>query len=201
MSIRIIRGGALLGVAALLVMAGRIEADSVQLVNGDMLNGRVVGLDEQQLRLESDVHGKLSIPRAKVVSITFGDRKPAPAPVAAPAAANPLVPTSSVDDILKQLRAGAVGQNDVGEIQKMIPLLTNPDAFQYFSNKLSGLKDGSLSVQDIRKEALRARAMVKDLNLGPEAEQALSPYLGILDRFLRESDPSRGAPAKTPEKK
>jgi hypothetical protein len=176
---------------SLCLLAARTYADSVQLANGDVLNGRVVGLDEQQLRLESEVHGKLSIPRAKIVSIHFGDRKPAPT---APAARAPAATGANLDDIFKQLRAGAT--NEVSDVQKLIPLLSNPDAFGFFQEKLRGLRDGSLSVQDIRKDAIRAREMVKDVTkgLGPEADQALAPYLGILERFIRETEPAKTTP-------
>jgi hypothetical protein len=185
-------GVALLLLAIALAAPGLGWADYVQLVNGDMLHGRVLGLDEKQLRLESDVHGKLSIPRDKVVAITFGERKPVPAAVpAAPAAS-----AGGLDDILQQLRAGAGGAGDAGELQKLMPLLSNPSAMKFFQDKVGGLKDGSLSVQDIRREAIRARDMVKDLKLGPDAEQALAPYLGILDRFIREADPARGKEGK-----
>ena len=44
--------------------------------NGDVLNGRVLGLDDKQLRLESATLGQVNIPRVKVVSITLGDQKP-----------------------------------------------------------------------------------------------------------------------------
>lgn len=182
---------------AVVMIVGAAWADSVQLVNGDVLNGRVLGLDEQHLRIESDVHGKLNIPRAKVAAITFGDRKPAP--IAAPAAPKAAA-ASTLDDVLKQLKG--VGPSEVGDIQKMIPLLTNPEAFGFFQDKLRGLQDGSLSVQDIRKEAMKAVDQVKALKLGPDADQALAPYLGILDRFIRDADPARSQPppAKTEKK-
>src|SRR2546423_13231087 len=61
----------------LTVSALPVAADSVQLANGDVLNGRVLGLDDKQLRLESATLGQVSIPRVKVVSITLGDQKPA----------------------------------------------------------------------------------------------------------------------------
>jgi hypothetical protein len=186
--------------AAVLLFSAGLRADSVQLVNGDVLNGRVVALDEQQLRLESDVHGKLSIPRAKVVAITLGDRKLAPVAAAPAPAAVPAGPASSLDDLFKQLRAGAAGANEVGEVQKLVPLLSSPDAMGFFQEKLRGLRDGSLNVQDIRKEAIRARDQVKAATkgLGPEADQALAPYLGILERFINESDPARMPAAKQP---
>jgi hypothetical protein len=194
--------GAATALAAVLLICARTPADSVQLANGDVLNGRVVALDEKQLRLESDVHGKLSIPRAKIVSIMLGDRKIPPA-ASVPGAAAPAGQASGLDDIFKQLRAGGAGPNEVGEIQKLMPLLANPEAMQFFQGKVQGLRDGSLSVQDIRREAMRARDQVKEATkgLGPEADQALAPYLGILDHFIRESDPARQQPAKAPTKK
>jgi hypothetical protein len=183
-----------------LFAAPRVSADLVQLANGDILHGKVLALDDKNLRLESDVHGKLSIPRGKIASITFGDR-PAPAVAAPPAAgAAPALPAApgSLDDILKQLKAGGGAGANVGDIQKLMPLLANPDALGFFQDKLRGLQEGSLGIQDIRKEAIRAREMVKDLKLGPEGDQALAPYLGILDRFIREADPARANPAQPP---
>src|SRR5437868_10829052 len=80
-----------------------VAADSVQLANGDVLNGRVLGLDDKQLRLESDTLGQVNIPRAKVVTITLGDHKPA-APGAAPKAGAALTGLSP-EGVLKQLQA------------------------------------------------------------------------------------------------
>jgi hypothetical protein len=60
---------------------------------------------------------------------------------------------------------------------------------------VKGLTEGTLNVQDIRKEAMRAREEYRKTakSLGPDGEKALNQALGgwidILDRFIRDSDP------------
>lgn len=123
---------------------------------------------------------------------------------------------SSVEDLLKQLQGGAGGKPvspddllkqleggnspELEEIQKNLPLLAAPEVQGYFRKQVGGLIDGSITVNDIRKEAIRARdetkAAVKDL--GPDAEAALAPYLGILERFIRETEP-KSAPTPNPQ--
>jgi hypothetical protein len=177
-----------------------VAADSVQLANGDVLNGRVLGLDDKQLRLESDTLGQVNIPRVKVVSITLGDQKPA-APKAGAA------PAGSPEALLKQLQATGVNPKDIGDIQKMFPLLATPEASAYFNDTVKGLLGGTLSVGDVRKEAIRARDELKKATkgLGPDIDAALAPYLTILEKFIGESQPAT-PPAKVqkvvpPEKK
>lgn len=173
----------LLALAALPVIA-----DSVQLTNGDTLHGRVLTLDAKQLKLESDTLGQLNVPREKVQSITLGDGK------AKPALVDPKSVTKTEltpDAILKQLKTKGVGAKDVGDIQKMFPLLATPEASTYFNDTLKGLLGGTLSVKDIRKDAIRARDELKKATkgLGPDVEGSVAPYLNILEKFIRETEP------------
>src|SRR5579862_5012569 len=95
------RSRAAILVAVLLIAALPVAADSVRLANGDLLNGRVLSLDDKQLRLESDTLGQISIPRTKVVAITLGDAPPALAAPKAGTAPAGLTP----EGVLKQLKA------------------------------------------------------------------------------------------------
>ena len=56
--------GALTIMCVVGVAAPLAQADSVELVNGDVINGKVVSLDDRELRLTSDIHGELTIRRA-----------------------------------------------------------------------------------------------------------------------------------------
>jgi hypothetical protein len=184
---------------ALLVLPA--AADSVQLANGDLLSGRVVSLDDKQLRLESDILGQISIPRGKVLSITLGNQKPvvaaSPAPAKAPAS------EMSPEDVLKQLKTTGVNPKDVKDIQKMLPLLGTPEASKYFNDTVKGLMGGTRSIGDIRKEAMRARDELKKATkgLGPDVEAGVAPYLQILDNFLRETEPATKMEKAPPAKK
>jgi hypothetical protein len=188
--------------AAVLLATARMRADSIELANGDVLNGRVVGLDEKELRLESAIHGKLSIPRAKIVAITFGDRKPvAAAPAVGTAKMAAPGKELTADDVLKQLAAAGNGGN-AGDLQKLLPLLATPEASKYFNSTLKGLQTGSMNVQDIRRDAIRARDEFKKATkgLGPDVEAAMAPYMGLLERFIQETEPP-AKKAAPPQKK
>src|SRR5690606_18489130 len=77
-----------------------------------------------------------------------------------------------------------------------IPLLnTSPDAQKYFSDRVGGLISGQMDIGDIRNDAEKAVAELEDLKreFGPQMGPAIDPYLGILKRFLRETDPTPGA--------
>jgi hypothetical protein len=184
-------------VTVLALCALPVAADSVKLANGDVLNGRVLSLDDKQLRLESDTLGQVNIPRTKVVSITLGDVQPA-TPATAPKAVAGAAPASlSPDGVLKQLQATGINPKDLGEVQKMLPLLATPEASAYFNDTLKGLLGGTLSLGDIRKDAIRARDELKKATkgLGPDVDAAVAPYLMILEKFIGETKPAT-PPAK-----
>jgi hypothetical protein len=196
--------------------ASLAQADSVELVNGDVLNGKVVSLDDRELRLTSDIHGELTIRRDKVAAIGLGDRKitrPAAAADRASgrggannrpnAAAGDQASTSltvpvapgSVEDVVRQLRAQGLNVEQVGNLQKELPLLKEPGVKKYFDETVSGLMKGDINVSDVRKDAIRVREEYRKTakSLGPEGErtlnQALGGYLQILDNFIRETEP------------
>jgi hypothetical protein len=98
-------------------------------------------------------------------------------------------------DIVRQLRASGLSPENIAELQKAMPMLKDPGAKRYFDNTVQGLVEGKVNVDDIRKEAIRARDEYRKSvkGLGPEAEkalnQALGGYLEILDRFIQEAEP------------
>ncbi len=72
--------------------AGPLRADTIELTNGDVLNGNVVSLDGKELILKSELLGELKLAREKISAIHLGEgpvltRPSAPAanPPAAPA--------------------------------------------------------------------------------------------------------------------
>jgi hypothetical protein len=227
---RLLHGSVLSGFAAigLVLTAAASRADTVQLTNGDTLSGEVVSLDAKQLKIKSQVLGEITIARAKVQSIALGDAAIKPA-MTAPSANSPAGKPSaqagslSVEDLLKQLGAGGgaaagaagggddllkqlqngVNPADLDKLKKQFPLLASPEVQGYFNKTVGGLLDGSLTVNDIRKEAIRARDETKEAikDLGPEAEQALKGYLGILDQFIKDTEPKTAAPTSPPPAK
>ena len=194
------------------------RAETVELANGEILRGTVISLDAKTLKFQSESLGEVSIAREKVSMILLGsDRvlppKAAPGFVPSAAAEAPSLEglfkqlqkagseapdgkAINADDLLKQLQNGKSPELD--ELKKN-PLFAAPEVQDYFRKQVGGLLDGSITVNDVRQEAIRARdetkAAVKEL--GPDAEKALAPYLGILERFIRESEPT-ATPAASP---
>ncbi len=121
---------------ALVLSALPASADFVQLANGDILSGKVLGLDEKQLRLESDTLGQIIIPRGKIASITLGNAKPAtvpglPAPAGpAPAQVGTAPGNPGPDEVIKQFKATGLNPKDLGDIQKMLPLFGHSRSVQ-----------------------------------------------------------------------
>jgi hypothetical protein len=192
--------------AALLFFAGPVSADTVQLANGDVLNGKVLTLDDKNITLESDSLGKITIARAKVATITLGNAKPpalttAPKTDTTPGATSPEAGT--VDEVLKQLKRGGVNPKDINELQKLFPELASPEASKYFDDAVKGLATGKTSIQDLRKDAIKARDELKKLtdDLGPDVGAATAPYLNILEKFIRETNPKDAKPESTPQPK
>jgi hypothetical protein len=178
----------------------------------------VISLDDRELRLVSDIHGAVIIDREKVAAIGLGERKLTPPAVTegtVPATNDPVVrrtvtvngrPTVTAtvpltpapgQDILRQLRSQGLSSENIAELQKALPLLKEPGAKKYFDETVKGLAEGNINVDNVRKDAIRAREEYRKTakSLGPDGEktldQALGGYLQILDKFIRDTDPEK----------
>lgn len=105
--------------------------------------------------------------------------------------ANPNGPAEQTpEDVVRQLRAEGVDPRLMNELQLRLPGFASPEVQSYFNDTVGGLIDGSVSLQDIRDDAIDARDQLIDLkeDLGPDAA-ALDGYLGILEGFIRTTAP------------
>lgn len=178
------------------VTALPLFADQVEMQNGDHYMGKVVVLTGETLVLQSDVLGRIELPRKKVSSISFGVGA-SPAVTASPVrvATNAILqaPLRSQPTTNTELsRAiGQLGTNSsvVAQVQKQFLADAGPEANAKFNEMLGGLMSGKISLSDLRSQAQSAaqqmRAMRKDL--GDDAGPALDGYLEILDKFLAET--------------
>lgn len=192
------------GTCLALFLTPVVAADVIRLANGDTLHGEVLSLDTKSLTLKSQTLGELKIAREQIASIQFGDvpaalpaspAAPAPAATAIEAPAQPAAREQTADDVVRQLRESGIDPAVMRGVTDAIPLLnTSPEAQKYFSARVGGLISGQLDVGDIRNDAEKAVAELEDLKreFGPQMGPAIDPYLGILKRFLRETDPTPG---------
>src|SRR5579871_3897602 len=110
---RTISQSSLLGAIALLAFsAAPVRADQLQMQNGDRYTGKVLSVTEDSVVVQSDVLGKVTLPRNKITSLTFGETKitnTAPStPVAAAAPTiTPNTATTNVDLVAAFRNLGA----------------------------------------------------------------------------------------------
>jgi hypothetical protein len=177
-----------------------LHADQVIMQNGDRYTGTVLSMSTNTVVLESEVLGKINVPRKTVASLLIGTNPvaskaaatltrvspPATPPVAVPAPTTALANTNA--DLSAALRNLGANTNFVQQIREQM-LSTSPEANQQYSEMVNGLATGQLNLNDIR---IRAKSSADQLRaykkeLGPEAGDALDMYLEVLDNFLKET--------------
>jgi hypothetical protein len=173
-------------------------ADQVEMQNGDRYGGRVVSLSAESVVLQSDLLGKITLPRAKVARLSVGAPSAAASAVAvpvtpltnrAPAAVKSIVLTNGNADIAGALRHVGANTNFIEQIRGQFLAEAGPAANQQFNEMLGGLMSGKIDLASLRAQAKTAADQLRSFqhDLGPEAGDSLSSYLAILDNFLRET--------------
>jgi hypothetical protein len=187
------------GIIFLFAAASWLRADEVEMQNGDRYFGHVLSVSADTVVLESEVLGKLNVPRKNVAGLAFGTN--AVAPKAAPATTPVSIPTNlppipaSIGgantnlNLSAALRNSSVGTNIIRQIREQM-LAASPEAAGKYDAMVNGLLDGSINMDDLKREAQadadQLRALKRDL--GPDAAESLDGYLDVLDDFLKESD-------------
>ena len=194
-----LRKGVALCCAALVLFFApiRLQADQVEMQNGDRYAGHVLSLNTNTIVLQSDVLGTLRLPRAKVAAITL-DAASATKPARLPSLTNGQLrvrggaPTNAAPKLSPAFRQLGTSTNLIQQVQKQFLSDAGPDANNKFNDLLGGLMSGRLSVDDIRAQAKTAADQLRALKRegGEDAGFAADTYLAILDHFLKETAPS-----------
>jgi hypothetical protein len=170
--------------------------------NGDHYTGKVVSVTEDSLVLQSDVLGKVTLPRNKIQSLTFGDSKATNSPTTAPVVtATPTPSPNTVTtnaDLAAAFRSLGANTNFVQQIRQQM-LAGSPEAGAKYDDLVAGLMSGRMNLNDLRTQAKASIDQINELKrgLGPEAGDALDSYLTILQSFVNESTPAP-VPPKQP---
>jgi hypothetical protein len=168
-----------LAVVISLGTAAAAKSDTVQLVNGDAIRGKVVLVDDKQLVFRSESFGELKIARDKIELIALGNKS---------------LPSA------RQQAAAAPATTGAGNlIGQIAPLLQNPAAQQQLDPMVEQLlKAGGLG--DLQKNVNNARQglqdLKKDFGPGPES-QVLDSYINLFNLL---SPPGAAPSAQKPEK-
>jgi hypothetical protein len=195
------------GFLASLVITPMLRADEVEMQNGDHYSGKVLSVSTNTIELESDVLGKIHVPRDKVARLTFGDSAVASNGATSGVRVSASTNSPTADALTALTNASAIHKNgsntvSIQEIREQM-LAGSPEAAGKYDEMVNGLLDGSLGIDDIRRKAKSSEDEILELkrDLGPEAGDALDGYLQVLDQFLKESanEPTNAAPAPEPK--
>jgi hypothetical protein len=151
-----------------------VKADTIQLINGDRLQGKVASLDDKQLVFRSTSFGEMKIDRTKIDLIAVGDKG---------------LPEARQSTGTHPTAAGPGTGQSLGQIA---PLLQSPAVQRQVGPMIDQLL-GAGGIGEMQKNVDNARRglqdLKKDLGEGPESK-ALDAYLNIFNLFNQLSPPS-----------
>jgi hypothetical protein len=176
------------------------RADQVNMQNGECYIGKIVTLSNETVVVQSDVLGILKVPRGKIASLTFGTNAVTPTvrtSVAATAQSQKTAATNSNTDLTTAINQLRANPNAMQQVQQQMLAGADPKATEMFNQMMGGLMNGSLNLEDIRKQAKSAADQLRTAKkeLGDDAGFAVDGYLAVLDNFLRETATSSSGTA------
>lgn len=197
------------GMLLALMAVPALQADVLEMQNGDRYSGKVISVSPDTVVWTNDLLGKITVPRNQVLGLVIGANAVAPreassltTPVSTnlPAftAAPPVANTNM--DLSAAFRQLGANTNFVGQIRQQM-LAGSPEASRKYDEMVSGLLSGQVSVSDIRQQAQAAAAQLREIKreLGPDADGSLDGYLQVLDSFIKETaNEATDAPSKSP---
>ena len=176
------RGKIIFILLTLLLCATR--ADLIECDNGDKYNGKVLSMDEKTVKLQNEITGTLTIPRNRIVAISFR-----------PGQSAPVAKASTNSPALAPGKGIKIDPSAVDRVQGELLATATPEANQMFQEMIRGLQTGQLNLGDIRTQAettlKELRAAQKELG-DDDLAGLLDSYSAILENFIRQA-PAAGA--------
>jgi hypothetical protein len=179
--------------ALVLFATGGLRADQVEMQNGDRYAGKVVSMTAETIVLQSEVLGKLTLPRSKVANISLGASAATPSVARSTnqARAASILVTNSNPDITAALRNLGADTNFIEQIRKQFLSDAGPAANNKYDELVGGLMSGKLDINTLRAEAKAATDQIRTLKQqGGDVGGPLDSYLAILENFLKQTDPT-----------
>ena len=173
-----------------------LYADQLEMKNGDRYAGKILAVTSNSVILQSDMLGKVTLPRSNVSSLSFGVATGTNTFRAASntlaAAQRPPIASPTNTDLAAQLHNLGANTNFIQQVRSQMLTGADPAASQKYDELVGGLLSGKLDVNDIRKEAQSSIDKIHELKreLGPDAGSSLDSYLEILQNFVNETAPA-----------
>ncbi len=194
------------GLLLMLAMAPVLRADVLEMQNGDRYSGKVLSMSADTVVLNSEVLGKINVPRSKVANVIFSTNAAAssaavnlPRPVSTnlPIVVNGPAVANTNADLATAFRQLGSGTNFVGQIRNQM-FAGSPQAAAKYDELVNGLMSGQINLNDLRKQAQASAEQLRQLKREmPEAAESFDAYLQVLDSFVNETanEPSGTAPS------
>ena len=185
------------GAASWFAATTGLRADVLEMQNGDRYSGKVLSVSADTVVLNSEILGKINVPRAKVTVLKFGTgasggqltaASSGPLPVKSPAVAVPIVVVNTNANLAASFNQLGGDTNVIGQIRGQM-LAGSPEASGKFDEMVGQLMSGQMSIGDLRKQAQESAAQLRGLQreMGPQRDETLDEYLKILDAFVSET--------------
>jgi hypothetical protein len=180
--------------AACLPFASR--ADEIEMKNGDRYVAKIVTVSNDVVVVQSDVLGTVTLPRSKVSAIRMGSHLAAPTSLSNSARSGQATATAAS----ASSSPSATQTNLIRQVQNQYLKDADPAAKAKFEELLSGLQSGKISVNDLRAQAQSVVSQLKTFkrDLGPEGDELLDGYLGVLEGFLQDTKLTGGTLTNSP---
>ena len=200
----------------LFISTQALPADQIEMRNGDHFTGKVLSMTADTVTFQSEMLGKINVPRKNVASLILEPTAPAVRPgtnliqtptsmVKTPPSAAPMPSLANTNtDLAAALRNLGSNTNFIQQVRAQMIHGDNPEAVQKYDETVNGLLSGNLNLDDIRRQAQATADQLREMKveLGPQADPTFDSYLQILDKFLSEtaqSPPATPATSATPK--
>ncbi len=168
------------------------SAEIIHLINGDLIQAKVVTLNETHLSIQSNILGILKIPRNKVARIDFIAQ---PASITGPGALTKPPVSSTLPSSAQKLTipGGLKGNHPtdlIQQVQQQMLTTAGPEANEMYQNLVQGVTSGSINIPELKTMAEDTVRQIEDLQaeLGDDVGFALDGYLGILKGFIQKAE-------------
>jgi len=190
----------------LLACAATANADLVVMQNSDRYNGKVLSVTTNALVLQSEILGTVTLPRAKVSSISLGSAAatdPSPPATIIPSHGSSVLKTNGTSELSAQFRQLGTQTNLMRQVQSQFLAAAGPEANATFNRLLNDLSTGKMDINGLRVQAQSAAAQLRSLEqeAGADDTGTFKMYLSVLESFLKETEPSTNATSLLPGSK
>src|SRR5436309_2078654 len=135
---------AIWALCSILPAAATLHADQLQMQNGDHYEGKVLSVTAESVVLQSDVLGKVTLPRNKVTQLIFGSGAATNSAAVVPhsPATTPAMQPATNIDLSGALSGLGADTNFIQQIRQQMLAGSGPQAGQKYDELVGGLMSG-----------------------------------------------------------